>query len=162
MKPFPLVLAIIGISAASLAQGPADKPSPLNAIDTFSSLTGTCEKLMIAGKEATARCKGQVINTAYKNGRSNFVFTDGEEQIVSFLGEDHPAKGNEAVLTLTNVTVTRLEEKPTPVSIKVRGTCTYTNPYSGPSRINCAAKGGGKRYGATFVSDGKPPQISRF
>jgi hypothetical protein len=81
--------------------------------------------------------------------------------MVSFYGLDSKAVGDKAVLHVDTILVT--PEGPAPVARRKRATgrCTYTNPYAGPSHIQCSAKAEGKSYEALFVSDGTPPNIIR-
>lgn len=143
--------------AAALAWIPQD----LSNVASLAVMDGACGKLVVAGEDATGRCEGKLINTAYRNDRSSFMAMIGNELIVSFYGEDHAATGDTASLTVTKVTITRIGEN-RPRMTDATGACSYTNPYAGPSHVECKATAGGKTYALSFVSDGKPPSVQRF
>ena len=152
---------MIALLAAALALAPA--PQDLSKVASISGMNGTCGKLVLAGEDVTARCQGKLLNPAYSNDYSSFLVIVGDEKLVSFYGQDHAAVGNSATLTVTKITTTLIgDEKPTPVMIDATGECSYTNPYAGPSHVECKATAGGKTYALSFVSDGKPPSVQRF
>jgi hypothetical protein len=153
----------LGVAAAVQAPpsaNPFDKV-PMENLAAIAFMKGKCGRLVIAGRDRTARCQEAIVNDAWKNGRSSFIFSAKGWGMVSFYGVDSKAVGDEAVLHLDTILITL--EGPAPVARQIRATgrCTYTNPYTGPSRIHCAATAGGKRYEAAFVSDGTPPDIHR-
>jgi hypothetical protein len=111
----------------------------------------------------TPRCEGRLLNPAYRNDHSSFLAVVRNEVLVSFYGEDHTATGDTATLTVTKITTTRIgDANPASVTIDATGECSYTNPYAGPSHVECRATGGGKSYALSFVSDGNPPLVQRF
>lgn len=145
---------------ASLAAGAAVSTARAQALGgmILAMVSGACDKLVLAGDDATGRCEGKVLNTAYPDNHSSFMFV-AEKTVVSFYGYDHLAKGDKAKLDVQKITVS---EGGAPTTSKpAKGTCTYTNPYAGPSVIQCSAKSEGKTYAASFTSDGKPPQVNK-
>jgi len=125
------------------------------------TLTGTCSLLVVGGTDVTRQCNRTIINTAYPTGRSSFMFTYAGDMVVSFFGEDSAAIGDQATLQVEEIGVARGKADGTAnrVAHAVRGACTYTNPYKGPSRIICNAAGKDGTYRAEFLSDGKPPEV---
>jgi len=84
--------------------------------------------------------------------------------VVSFFGQDSVAVGDQATLQVDEIGVATGKEDGTAKRVPhaVHGTCTYTNPYKGASRITCRASGAGGNYAVDFVSDGQPPNVTRL
>jgi len=124
-------------------------------------MKGACTQLIVGGKDLTGQCKPSLINNAYRSGRSSFMFGLGEDKMVSFFGVDSQAMGDQAILTVDEIGVATGHSDGTAQrkAHKVKGSCTYTNPYAGPSRIHCAADGFDGHYAVEFVSDGRPPDV---
>src|SRR5262249_1643637 len=118
-------------------------------------------RLVVGGADLTSQCKPSLINNAYASGRSSFMFGLGEDKMVSFFGVDSAAVGDQATLTVDEIGVATGHSDGTAqrVAHKVRGSCTYTNPYAGRSRISCSADGRDGHYAVEFVSDGQPPEV---
>ncbi|MDB5669713.1 MAG: hypothetical protein JWO25_672 [Alphaproteobacteria bacterium] len=153
-------LALIAASTAALLAA----PSPLAAKDeiaTISVLTGECQKLVVGGVDQSSICAGRTANFAYRSGHSSFQFAGGDVVAIGFYGTDHEAQGDEAFITVERLSLNAMKGSPS-TSIPASGKCSYTNPYAGPSRIQCSAISSGKVYSATFVSDGGEPAIQRF
>jgi len=146
------VLVACGAAAGAAQQGIA--PGTVVVI-----MKGACSLLVVGGVDMTRQCNPTVINNAYPSGRSSFMFVYGD-LVVSFFGEDSAAVGDQATLQVEEIGVARgrADGSASRVPHSVRGTCTYTNPYKGPSRIICSATGKEGSYRAEFPSDGKPPE----
>jgi hypothetical protein len=84
--------------------------------------------------------------------------------MISFFGRDTPAVGDQATLYVDEVAVARgkADGSADRVPHAVRGTCVYSNPNAGRSRVTCRADGDGGRYAAEFLSDGEPPKILKL
>ena len=149
----PLAL-LSGMSTSVAAQN-------LDNLASLATMSGKCHKLVIGGADASALCKAMVTNAAYKTGKSSFTFVAGESAIVGFFGADSRAEGNKAVLKVEQITLNLMMGTPSTMA-PANGTCTYTNPYAGPSLVQCSAVSGGKTYSATFVSDGRSPEVKQF
>lgn len=129
-------------------------------LTTIVSLRGQCSKLMIAKVDFSSDCQGKLMNTAYKSGRTGFTFWLGDG-FVTFSGADSPAMGIRASVSLDRVLLARVgPERDSP--LVATGTCTYTNPWAGPSHVNCRAFTKLGMVTASFVSDGQEPDISSF
>ena len=133
----------------------------LDNLASLAIMSGKCHKLVIGGADASAHCKPMVTNTAYRTGKSSFTFVAGESAIVGFFGADSRAERDKAVLKVEQITLNLMMGTPSTMA-PATGTCTYTNPYAGPSLLQCSAISGGKTYSATFVSDGRAPELKRF
>lgn len=121
------------------------------------SVKGTCAKLVIGGQAYP--CKGYFLQTDYDDGRIGFYFVSEEEseEVVTFSGygpeqeyvsENSRLQPIDGIIGKAGVT-------------KATGECYFENPFAGPARIECEAKGdGGKIYSAQILTDGTPPDIT--
>ena len=125
-------------------------------------MNGQCTQLTVAGKDSTPVCLGKITNTMYKTGRSGFIFMAGDVAVVTFSGMDTPARGDQATVHLDAIIFTLVGTGTPPNDIPATGSCTYTNPYAGPSRIQCTASTEAGRFSASFTSDGKEPDYRQF
>lgn len=125
-------------------------------------LNGSCTQLTVGGKDATHACEGKITNTMYKTGRTGFIFMVGDLAVVTFSGADSPAKGDHASVRLDKIIFTLVGTGTAPNVIPATGSCSYTNPYAGPSRINCSASTKDGKFSGSFVSNGAEPDIQRF
>ena len=156
-----LVTRLLGL--AVFAAGPATaQDQGFDNLHAIAIMDGKCSSLVIADKPATHQCVGKITNSMYKTGRSGFIFTAGDVAVVTFSGADSPAKGDQANIRLDKVIFTLIGTGTPPNVIAAKGTCTYTNPYAGPSRINCSATTEAGRFSGSFVSNGREPDIQRF
>lgn len=156
------VFAFLVTSSAFLFGMPtAVAAQNLDNLASLATMGGKCHKLVIGGADASARCNPMIVNTSYKTGKSSFAFVAGESAIVGFFGTDSRAVGDKAVLRVEQITLNLMMGTPSTMA-PATGTCTYTNPYAGPSLVQCSAVSGGKTYLATFVSDGRAPDVKQF
>lgn len=156
---------VIMLIAAStlICGGPAYSQSgDMKNLRAVAMMHGTCGKLVMAGEDVSEGCQGLITNTMYKTGRTGFVFTAGDVAVVTFSGAGAPAQGDQASARLDKVIFTLIGTGTEPNVLPATGTCTYTNPYAGPSRINCSATTKIGRFSGTFVSDGEEPDIKQF
>lgn len=150
-------IVIVSPSAQALA-GPAAAPN----LSAIAFLKGTCQSFVVGGKDASRKCLGKLTNTVYRTGRSGFTFVVGDLAVVTFSGADSPAIGNRAAIRLDKVIFTLIGTGTPPNVIPASGRCTYTNPYAGPSHVNCSATTKDGPFSASFVSNGEPPDIQQF
>ena len=162
LQKFAAAACAMALPLTTLAAQP--RPSADGNLMGTATLTGTCQRLIIAGDDSTSRCRGLVGNTAYRSGRSGFTFfVEGEPGlVVTFSGADGPAQGDQAAIALDKVIFTPIRPQRATTELRATGRCTYTNPYIGSSRIDCSASTDDGRYSGTFVSDGRPPATERF
>ena len=149
--------AIASFTTPATAQG-----SNFDNLHAIAMMDGKCAQLTFAGQDGTQRCEGKITNTVYKTGRSGFTFLIGDLAVITFSGADSPAKGDQATVRLDKVIFTLIGTGTKPNVIPASGSCTYTNPYAGPSRINCSATTGDGKFSGSFVSNGQPPDIQEF
>ena len=121
-------------------------------------MNGKCHKFTFAGADATPLCEGKILNVAYPDGHSSFMFTLKDKALVSFYGLDTRAVGDKATLRIQKLTLNLLMGTPSTGS-PAAGECSYTNPYAGPSLVQCRATVGARRFEATFVSNGEAPDL---
>lgn len=157
----------LSLSAAALAfvlLPPAAEAQDreLSNLHAIAIMQGTCHRLVIGEKDASSNCESKLTNTMYKTGRSGFTFLVGDLAVVTFSGADSPAKGNSASIRLDKVIFTLIGTGTEPNVVPATGTCTYTNPYAGPSRVHCSASTESGRFSGSFVSNGQPPDIQEF
>ena len=160
LRPFAMMLATACATGAAIAQDQGDDLQGFG----IAVLNGTCKRLIVAGKDLSKDCEGKVTNTMYESTRrTGFLFvTRGGDVVVNFSGLDSPAVGDHAAALLSHVIFTQGEtgsNRAKHQAYVATGTCTYTNPYAGPSHINCSASTTKGLFSASFVSDGRPPDF---
>lgn len=133
----------------------------LGNVANLATMTGRCTTLVMPEGDMTARCTGKLINTAYRDNHSNFMAVRDDAVVVSFFGTDHAASGDVAMLDVSRVTISRGAGRKSR-SIEAQGRCRYTNPFAGPSQVDCQATANGKIYRLSFLSDGNPPEVKYF
>lgn len=121
-------------------------------------MNGTCHKFIMNGEDVTEFCEGNIVNIAYSDGHSSFMFLLKDKALISFFGTDSRAIGNKATIKIEKLTINLLMGVP-PTGAAASGLCTYSNPYAGPSLVECEALLNGHPFKATFVSDGNEPSI---
>jgi hypothetical protein len=157
MRKLAILIALgatFGLTQAHAAQQP-----PMGI--TLAKLVGKCERLHTPQGDRSATCQGWIINMAYRSGRSQFMVMAGEDESLSFGGVDSPAKGDTAELAIDYVLIVKGKDA-AQTRRNAIGTCTYTNPYAGPSQINCKAKTANGTFELHFVSDGSPPEVQHI
>ncbi|MEG3148067.1 hypothetical protein U1839_25750 [Sphingomonas sp. RT2P30] len=147
-------------AALILCAGGAASPD-LSNVANVAIMSGKCTALIMPEGDMTAHCSGKLINTAYRDNSSSFMAVTDDTVAVSFFGTDHPATGDIALLDVSKVTVSR-EAGRQARSTAALGQCRYTNPFAGPSHVDCQAMAKGKVYRLSFLSDGNPPKVKYF
>ncbi|WP_337268188.1 hypothetical protein [Oryzifoliimicrobium ureilyticus] len=122
------------------------------------TLAGKCSKLLVAKLDATKQCQNQLASVTLPNGRVTFIFNAGGK-LLGFEGDGTSIKADaagKASLPLSLVTTGvagRMSGQ-----VKVTGTCTFGNPYSGkPVAVQCSAKSTDSSFAANFDTNGKAP-----
>ena len=155
------LFATIGLCAAITVTSEPVSAQGSTKVTSLVTMNGKCHKLVLGGENASEICKPTVLNVTYANGKSSFMFVAEGLGIISFYGTDSSAKGNKAVITVEQTTL-KLEMANSPTTAPATGTCSYTNPYTGPSLVQCSAVAAGEIFQATFVSDGSKPDVKEF
>jgi hypothetical protein len=155
--------ALAGAGAATALAAPAPPPQGVpSSLAALAFMDGSCSRLIVADTDRSAGCEAKLVNDIYRNSRSSFVFLVKDWGLVSFYGQDSKAVGDSAVLHVDTIIVTLTTGTPHPRKMAGTGACSYTNPYKGPSYVTCSARAEGKSYEANFVSNGAPPDVTRF
>lgn len=152
-----MLSGILAVAPFSIA-----KAEDIKDLTAIVFLKGKCGNLMIADEEFSRGCQAKIMNTVYKSGRTGFTFFHGDFDLFTFSGVDNPAIGNRASVSLDRVLLAPGGKEEDQVRLLATGTCTYTNPYAGPSHVNCRAFTKLGTITASFVSDGQEPDITRF
>lgn len=154
-----LVGALCCATPAILAAS-SGEPAPYRY---FAVIGGACERLVLAGRDRTAGCRGELVNVDFGDGRVAFAFTSPSEQgavVTTFLGHAsrQPDLRNYRLEVDEISTVTRGKSgAPTNVAERVSGHCAMQgDPTREPARFECTAKREGGQTSATFVSAGAP------
>ncbi|WP_236960697.1 hypothetical protein [Methylobacterium durans] len=145
----PLLLTAAALSAGWVAAAGAQ--AALN-------LTGTCERLVIAGQDLTATCRGTLLNNVARS-RTSFGFASSEGQNLTFSGTGAQQDRTEETDPLQPINLVSpgksgpegVVQTPTPAV----GSCRFSTPSPGKTAITCEAHAGGKDYAGTFVTDAK-------
>jgi hypothetical protein len=156
----PFTLLLIGTIAATAAT--SSDAQGIKDLTNIVFLNGQCTELRIGSKDARSGCTGKIFNTIYRTGRTGFTFMMGEQAVVTFSGFGKPAVGNRGFSTLDRVLLKWTGSEGEREALLATGTCSFTNPYAGPSHIKCKAFTKRGTISASFVSDGKEPEIESF
>lgn len=150
--------AILVLAGASAPAEAAKKQKP--RIAAIVSLSGQCEKLVMPQSDITKSCSGKVLNTVYSDGRSGFYFALEEGAILTFSGNGNVNPDPDTAVQPVDLIL--FNYKGEVDRAQAVGQCTFGNPYKGPSRLICRATSPRGDFYGEFVSDGKPPKVSRF
>ncbi|BCP53228.1 hypothetical protein K32_18450 [Kaistia sp. 32K] len=121
---------------------------------------GKCDKLVVAGKDATKQCKNEVASAPLPGGVVMFIFTQGKT-LIGFTGDATKLAGDTktgiAGVPVVEVSVRSGKE---PKVLKAKsGVCKFSDPYSGkPAIVSCTADTAEGRFTGSFKSNGKAPQ----
>ncbi|WP_156351967.1 hypothetical protein [Devosia sp. Leaf64] len=154
-------VASIGVvSALGAGSGYAQGLSDLQGM---ASLTGTCERLVMDGKDFSAGCSTTIIQSIYSTGRTGFTVTVGDKgTVVTFSGAEGAKPDPDSQLQSVDKVILNLGiEGVPPTSSATTGNCAYSNPYNGPMTISCQAiddRGGA--YLLQFRTDGSEPKFT--
>lgn len=124
---------------------------------TAFTLSGTCEKLVVAGRDVTAQC-GDKLNNAVSRNRTAFDFATKDGQIVSFSGNGAQQEATEETDPLQPINVVSESKSGSEVGAPVLaiGACRFSTPEPGRTSIACEAKtADGRVYAGTFVTAAK-------
>jgi hypothetical protein len=157
-----IMLSLILVPAA-YAQ-PIDQAGPVD-LDAIAQMNGKCVRLKFASTDATKACENKIINETYKSGRVGFTFVAGDLAIVAFSGAGQTQRkltADKVLQPIDAIFWTLIAQGAKPISVKATGSCTYTNPYKGPSSISCVAHTDQGDFQGNFLSDGQPPEIQHF
>ncbi len=157
MKLVILAAASLLTATAASAAGAASQNFP--GAPGALTLSGKCAKLVVGKVDATKGCEGELASVTLMNGQVTFIFTSGGKML-GFQGDGtaiKPASNGNVRLPL-NLVVTGAGQKMTG-QVKVAGTCTMGNPYSGkPVAIECTAESKDTAFSGNFRTNGKAPK----
>lgn len=153
-EPLPMAaIRLVFAAALSMAPAPAQAQAAIK-------LEGTCEKLVIAGQDLSASCKGTLGNLVSRN-RTSFDFAAGDGQTLSFSGNGAQQERTEETDPLQPINLVipgrsgqaGVSQTPT-LAI---GACRFTTPEPGKTGILCeATTRDGKTYAGSFVAPSAP------
>jgi hypothetical protein len=129
-------------------------------LQNLASLAGTCERLVMAGKDLSAGCSGRIIQSAYDDGRTGFTVLVGDKGVAITWSGIQGAKpdADSQLQSLDRVILNLNIEGVAPTSTSMTGSCAYSNPYKGPMIISCQGMDiEGKAYLLQFRTDGSEP-----
>lgn len=131
--------------------------TPVSA-QTAVRLEGRCEKLVIAGQDLSAACKGTLMNTVSRS-RTSFDFTAGDGRSLSFSGNGAQQERTEETDPLQPINLVIPSEKTKDGVVQgplvAVGACSFHTPEPGKTAITCEANAAKGVYAATFVTDTK-------
>jgi hypothetical protein len=140
---------------------------PATAADRLENLglmTGTCERLVIDGKDLTGDCAGKIIQSIYDDGRTGWYMMIGDKGAVVTLSGMSGAKPDaDSQLQDLDSVIWGGAAKGAPAKTEtITGQCLYSNPNNGPTSITCIAKNQtGDVSVLEFRTDGKPPEFMK-
>ena len=143
--------ALLALPAALLLAGPA-------LAQAANKLEGACERLVIAGQDVTATCRGALMNTVTRN-RTSFDFATTDGRSLSFSGNGSPQERTEEsdplqpinLVIAGETTADGVAQGP----LVAVGACRFATPAPGKTAIACEATSAKGRYEGTFVTDTK-------
>jgi len=129
--------------------------APATAQDATVTMEGTCERLVIGGQDLTQTCEKTLANTVARN-RTAFDFAASDGQFLSFSGVGAQQERTEETdpLQPISLVVPGKKEKGSIVRNPAPGvgSCKFSTPEPGKTRIDCEATSQGKTYAGTFVT----------
>lgn len=146
-------LAITCISLTATGVLSADSRATVTALF---SVTGECQMLVYAEEERP--CGNTLLHSEYESGRIGFYFIDDSEGggAVSFSGMGQEQRSPSENLRLQPIDGIVLNGE----GQSALGTCSFENPFIGPSRIQCSAfVESGELFSGFFISDGSRPHV---
>lgn len=142
----PVVMAFLSAGGAAAQQADV-------------KMQGTCEKLVIAGQDITQSC-GQTLVNVVVASRTSFDFSAEDGQTLSFSGAGAQQERTELTEPLQPINLVVPGQKGKDSIVRnpapAVGSCKFSTPQPGKSRIECEATSQGKVYAGTFVTDAKP------
>lgn len=153
-----------GMAAAVLLCFLTEPARAQNAPKSAVFLKGTCEQLMTPSGNLTATCKDALVSMQYQDGRSSFMFSDGDRSMISFSGIGQQMNGDTANLQVDHISIARMAASDaTEVrSEDASGTCEFGNVYKGSVYIRCTGKTASGSFTASFKTDGAKPDVVNF
>lgn len=130
---------------------------------TAVKLEGRCEKLVIAGKDVSATCKGTLMNTVSRS-RTSFDFAaDGRSLSFSGNGAQQERTEETDPLQPINLVIPSETTKDGVVQgpLVAVGSCSFSTPQPGKTAITCEANAAKGLYQGTFVTDTKTPEAAK-
>jgi hypothetical protein len=132
--------------------------APQSRAVSIVSMGGSCRRLVLDGHDFSNACQPRVANVEFSDGRVTFTYAAGEDFTVTFSGDGRKQihRGPDTAIQpidLIYSSIAGATSKPS----RVVGSCEFSNPYKGPSAINCSAESGTGREVAEFTTDGRPP-----
>lgn len=149
----------IGASCLLFASAALAQNTPKSA--TF--LKGECGQLTIPTGDLTSACKKALVNMIYADGRSSFMFSDGDQAMISFSGFASQAGGGPATETIDHVSIATPDSGGTHVASQdAQGSCTFADFFAGQATIRCSASTPKGSFTASFTTDGSKPDVVNF
>lgn len=151
--------------AAAAAVSEPEQATGLSDLIVTAMLSGSCERLVVAGDTFSDYCNGGIIQSVYSTGRAGFTLAIGDKGgAVTFSGiEGTKPNADSQLQSLDKVVFTIGIEEVPPNVTAVTGSCVYGNPYKGPVTISCQGTDADNRpYLLQFRTDGSPPSITDF
>ncbi len=144
-------------SVPAAAQGMGD----LNGV---AMVTGTCERLVVAGEDMTNTCEGRLIQSIYRTGRTGFTVNIGSGGAITFSGIEGEKPDADSQLQSVDKVIVNGGKDGGPISSKdVTGSCFYENPFKGPAVTKCEGSDAEKgAYVLQFRTDGTPPKLLNY
>lgn len=156
----------IGIFAAALLIHAPMSASAENLPYGMTFLRGNCAQLVFGSEDWSGKCDQKLMQTAVNRNNIDFYFSTTDNRMLIFNGVDgeNPTPDTD-VSTVKKVI---FSQNGTNTDFPASGRCSYGNPYKGRSTVQCSGTlKDGRRFDATFVTDGQPPdtgepQTGRF
>ncbi len=154
----------IGVAVLSLATISCAASLPAHAanLENMAFMTGTCERLVVDGKDFASRCGAKIIQSIYDDGRTRWYLTIGDDGAVATFSGTSGAKpdADSQIQDLDSVVLNLGVKTAPPTTEAISGQCLYSNPYNGPTSVTCIAKNkNGDVSVLEFRTDGQPPQF---
>ena len=125
-------------------------------------MKGRCPSLIVAGRDLTRSCVGEVTNKEFADRSISFDFDTDRDIGVAFLirRSDEIGLGQGGLISNVSEVVYTVAGRSSP--IKSAGTCGYGNSALGAVRIECRVDTGLGVFESSFLTDGGEPEYKRF
>ena len=148
-------IAVFGILLVGQISAPTvANPTPVKAV----SVAGLCTKLTYRTTNLSATCSGKLVNIAYSDGRTSFLFVSGHT-VISFSGDGRQQFERQRIQFFSPLDKVVFQSDGSTIGLRAVGWCDFTDTNKGiPAPIHCVAETEDGRFEGSFLTDGTRPE----
>ena len=157
MRLLQTLFIFTALSATELApaNGQAD-----DLKTTMLQIDGACVQLTSPTADLTKQCSGKLIKIVFPSDQSIFMVFYGKDAALTFGGPGKSLLSGMTSMTIDSLSVDADRKHPA-TRFDATGGCSFSNPFSGPVRIECKAETAEGTYTFQFVTNGKQPRVGQ-